>query len=554
MKILHNRYKTIITSLILVITSMIFILPFLSLTSCRSADIDQDKVLNGSGRSGGIAAVKINLLGSEYANSDKPAQVASINQKGLNVNNDIQHYSVLVSPSSFITAKLTPNRSLSSVASSKNLNTIAAVTGDQLGAGNKFRVIVYKHDDGSYKTYQDYTIGQPVAPLMLDGGVNYDIVAYSYGVTTLPAISSVEQTNVNNATINYNDLSRDLMYQKISYTPNGSIPNNILNITLRHKIPNLTIVINSNSDFYKISSVSNAKIGNDYPHATFSLGTGKMSEWGSPTMIDLPFMNTGSPTTGFKSSSLFVNNDTSENDSHFSADIIINGQTKTINLSKAFKITPEYKSNLTINLIKCGAYIDSNTNPANYKEFMCQNLGATEGINPFSPEAGNHGAKYQWGAQTEEAGRYISQANDQSNSHVITGWNPIPKPDGSWSDASKTANDPCPSGYRVPSRTQWQAVIDNNNIERVGSWNNNNGNYTTAIYFRNPSNKRTLMLPAAGFRNLSDGTLQGRGSSGYYSSSSEAASNAHNLFFNSESVNISNYGRTNAYSVRCVAE
>ncbi len=124
MKILYNKYRTIITSLILVVTPMIFILPFLSLTSCRSADIDQDNVLNGSERSGGIAAVNINLLGAEYANSNKPAQVASINNKGLNVDNDVQHYSALVSPSSFITAELTPNRSLSSVASSKNLNTL----------------------------------------------------------------------------------------------------------------------------------------------------------------------------------------------------------------------------------------------------------------------------------------------------------------------------------------------------------------------------------------------------------------------------------------------
>ncbi|HFK5512692.1 TPA: hypothetical protein ACGZ9U_003638 [Elizabethkingia anophelis] len=203
MKILHNKYRAIITSLILVITSLIFILSFLSLSSCRSTYIDQDKVLKGSEISGGLAAVNINLLGAEYANSNKPAQVASINQKGLNVDNDVQHYSVLVSPSSFITAELTPNRSLSSVASSKNLNTIAAVAGDQLGAGNKFRVIVYKHNDGSYKTYQDYTIGQPVAPLMLDGGVDYDIVVYSYGASTLPSISTNEQTNIGNAKINY---------------------------------------------------------------------------------------------------------------------------------------------------------------------------------------------------------------------------------------------------------------------------------------------------------------------------------------------------------------
>ncbi|WP_407479998.1 hypothetical protein [Elizabethkingia miricola] len=99
MKILHNKYRAIITSLILVITSLIFILSFLSLSSCRSTDIDQDKVLKGSEISGGLAAVNINLLGAEYANSNKPAQVASINQKGLNVDNDVQHYSVLVSPS-----------------------------------------------------------------------------------------------------------------------------------------------------------------------------------------------------------------------------------------------------------------------------------------------------------------------------------------------------------------------------------------------------------------------------------------------------------------------
>lgn len=53
---------------------------------------------------------------------------------------------------------------------------------------------------------------------------------------------------------------------------------------------------------------------------------------------------------------------------------------------------------------------------------MCQNLGATEGVDPFSPEAGNHGAKYQWGAKTGEVGRYVSQADDQSKDGDISGW------------------------------------------------------------------------------------------------------------------------------------
>ncbi|ATC35809.1 hypothetical protein HZQ75_02055 [Elizabethkingia anophelis] len=523
------------------------------ISSCRSADIDQDKVLNGSERSGGLAAVNINLLGSEYANSDKPAQVASINQKGLNVDNDIQHYNVLVSPSSFITAELTPNRSLSSVASSKNLNAIAAVTGDQLGAGNKFRVIVYKHNDGSYKTYQDYTIGQPVSPLMLDGGVDYDIVVYSYGVNTLPAISSGEQTNINNATINYDNNNRDLIYQKINYTPNGNISNNTLNITLRHKIPNLTVVVTNNSGFDKISSVSNAKLGNDYPNATFSLESGKMLDWGNSTMIDLSFMDTGSPTTGFKSSSVFVNNDTSGNDSHFSADIIINGQTKTINLSKAFKIIPEHKSTLTINsYIKCGAYLGPNNTL--WKDFMCQNLGATLGIDPFSPEAGNHGAKYQWGTTTGEPDRYLSQYEDQSNP-AYNNWSQTVKPNGSWSDTSKTQNDPCPPGYRVPTIAQWGALLENNpNMERIGTFNDDNNNYTTAIYFRNENNIRTLMLPIAGWRFGASGHLIDRGNTGYYWSSTEKDNEAVFAMLEKDDVSLKIFTRLSGNSVRCIAQ
>ena len=530
------------------------------ISSCRSADIDQDKVLNGSERSGGLAAVNINLLGSEYANSDKPAQVASINQKGLNVDNDVQHYSVLVSPSSFITAELTPNRSLSPAASSKNLNTVAAVIGDQLGAGNKFRVIVYKHNDGSYKTYQDYTIGQPVAPLMLDGGVNYDIVAYSYGVTTLPVISSGEQSNINSATINYDNLNRDLLYQKISYTPNGSIPNNTLNIMLRHKIPNLTVVVTNNSGFDKISSVSNAKLGNDYPNSTFSLESGKMSDWGSSRMIDLPFIDTGSSTTGFKSSSIFVNNDTSVNDSHFSADIIINGQTKTINLSNAFKIIPEHKSTLTINsYIKCGAYLEPNNR--GWKDFMCQNLGATPGIDPFSPEAGNHGAKYQWGANTGERDRYISQADDQSH-EILSGFNSTNANKDSWDGSVKGPNDPCPPGYKVPSINQLRAVFDNNqNVERVGSWSDNN--YTTAIYIRDNLNKRTLMLPIAGGRDQTNNATQTismqRGYLGYYWSSDKVINqfdyvNGVVFKINEGNISESTYLAQYYFSIRCIKE
>ncbi|WP_395762478.1 FISUMP domain-containing protein [Elizabethkingia anophelis] len=130
----------------------------------------------------------------------------------------------------------------------------------------------------------------------------------------------------------------------------------------------------------------------------------------------------------------------------------------------------------------------------------------------------------------------------------IKSWN-----SGTEASPAKTGNDPCPSGYRVSTNTEWKGVVANNNVERVGSWSDD-GNYTSALYFRNPSNVRTLMLPAAGYRYVSGGTLFSRGFGGFYWSSSEASSYAYYLAFNSSSVNMANYNRPSGYSVRCLAE
>ncbi|MDX8577434.1 hypothetical protein OZ662_18645, partial [Elizabethkingia sp. HX WYD] len=77
----------------------------------------------------------------------------------------------------------------------------------------------------------------------------------------------------------------------------------------------------------------------------------------------------------------------------FSANLTVNNIGTTISLPNSFKITPEYKNNLTINLMKCGAYVGPNNDRTNYKEFMCHNLGADYSADPFTPSAAIHGAK-----------------------------------------------------------------------------------------------------------------------------------------------------------------
>ncbi|HFK5504481.1 TPA: FISUMP domain-containing protein [Elizabethkingia anophelis] len=529
-----------------------FITALLFLGSCRSTDTES--TLSGNGTS----AVSFKLMGSDYADSGKLSGQASLSKGGVtNFGNQIQRHSLLVTPSNLITAELSPSTESSRVSAnaSLKLNSIAVASGDPLTSGIRFRAIAYRQSNGNYHIHQDFTIGQTVAPMMLDNGSAYNIVVYSYGTSTLPDITDGEKDNISNAVVNYDDNNRDFMYRNIPFTPTNST--NTLNITLRHKVAQITAIVNS-VGMGNITNITNGLLTPHYSNGVVALSNGVMSGRSTTTSgSSLIFPSSSFPGTTQTASPVFVNADTGGNlTGKFSADITIAGTTKTISLPNSFKITPENKSNLTINLVKCGAYIGPNTDPANYKEFMCQNLGATSGINPFSPEAGNHGAKYQWGAQTNETGRYISQSDDQSNSGAITGWNSSSKPNGSWSDASKI-NNPCPPGYRVPTKAQWQAVIDNNkNVERVTTdgWVSSITNYSSALYFRNPSNIRTLMLPAAGYRSRTDGTLTNRGSSGFYWSSSGATSNASYLNFSSSSVNVNYSSRTNGFSVRCVAE
>ncbi|WP_336665443.1 FISUMP domain-containing protein [Elizabethkingia meningoseptica] len=523
-----------------VITSLLF------LGSCRSTDTEN--TINGNG----ISAVSFNLIGTDYGDSGKLSGQASIGKGGIpNSDNDVQRHSVLITPSSIITAELSPVSSMSKISAnaSLGLNSVAAISGSPITSGVKFRIIAYRQSNGAYHTHQDYTVGQSAVPMMLDNGAAYNIVVYSYGTVNLPAISSGEQNNISSASVNYDDNNRDFMYQKIAFTPTNAV--NTLNITLRHKVAQITTIVNSGG-LGNITNITGGVLTPHYSNGVVSLSSGVMT--GRTTLTSGSALNfSGLNTTTATAAPVFVNADTGGNvTGGFSAAITIAGNIKTISLPNSFKITPENKSDLKINLMKCGAYIGVNTDPANYKDFMCQNLGATAVIDPFSPEAGNHGAKYQWGAQTLESGSYISQADDQSNSGLISGWNSILKPNGSWSDASKTANDPCPAGYRVPTQAQWQAVISNNNVERVGTWSN--GGYTTALYFRNPSNVRTLMLPAAGYRRNSDGALGNGGFGGLYWSSSEATSNAYYLYFNSSSVLVNYSTRAYGFSVRCVAE
>ncbi|MFV5686519.1 FISUMP domain-containing protein [Flavobacterium sp. GB2R13] len=196
-----------------------------------------------------------------------------------------------------------------------------------------------------------------------------------------------------------------------------------------------------------------------------------------------------------------------------------------------------------VSSVPCGAYVTAGV----YKKFMCYNLGATNTLlDPNIPVQAIHGNYYQWG-------RSAPVANASTSSAAITGWNSVNAANGSWADGSKTAYDPCPVGFRVPTKVQWDGVLANNTVSRTGSWTND-GNFSTAISWGPNASTKTLTLPAAGYRIGTDGTLLNRGGSGFYWSSTESSTYAGSLAFGGGSASTTNTNRTHGLSVRCVSE
>src|SRR5574344_1066069 len=186
-------------------------------------------------------------------------------------------------------------------------------------------------------------------------------------------------------------------------------------------------------------------------------------------------------------------------------------------------------------------------NPATSKIWMDRNLGASQ-VATSSTDAAAYGDLYQWGRaadghESRTSGTTSTLATSDTPGHgnfITNGSSPYdwrnPQNDNLWQGVSGT-NNPCPSGYRLPTEAEWEA-------ERT-SWSSNN----EAGAFASP-----LKLPLAGFRNYSNGTLNAVGSYGYYWSSTVSGTNARNLYFYSSYALMYSYYRAYGFSVRCLKD
>jgi len=186
-------------------------------------------------------------------------------------------------------------------------------------------------------------------------------------------------------------------------------------------------------------------------------------------------------------------------------------------------------------------------NPTTGKIWMDRNLGASQ-VATSSTDANAYGDLYQWGRATDghqsrTSGTTATLSSSDTPGHgdfITSNSDPYdwrsPQNDNLWQGVSGT-NNPCPSGYRLPTEVEWEA-------ERA-SWGSNDA----AGAFASP-----LKLPMAGYRLHSNGSLILVGSFGEYWSSTVDGTDSRSLRFENNHAQMGSDFRALGFSVRCLKD
>ncbi|MCI5223617.1 MAG: hypothetical protein D3924_13340, partial [Candidatus Electrothrix sp. AR4] len=181
------------------------------------------------------------------------------------------------------------------------------------------------------------------------------------------------------------------------------------------------------------------------------------------------------------------------------------------------------------------------------KVWMDRNIGAAH-VATAIVDTPAYGDLYQWGRgadghQLRSGGITVALSGGDTPGHdnfitiVNSPWDwRTPQNPTLWQGASGI-NNPCPTGFRVPTKFEWQAEIDHY------------GTDYTALYNSPPK------LPAAGYRD-NQGNIIGEGTTGaYWSSSIQAPFYSWYMKFEPGSLSaVTNYYRADGFSIRCVKD
>ncbi|HCD9236050.1 TPA: hypothetical protein NEG48_003069 [Elizabethkingia anophelis] len=524
----------------------------------------------------GEAKVKVVIVGSNFEDVSGLGTQALAGRQGIMPVAEQKEEIPLNGTDDYkLVATLTPVSYINGYQASSKVNTSAVTETNPLTGGIMYKVIVYDNT-GKYISEQDYISGQNGPDIIgLNGDSTYTFVVYSTGDTgSVPATTYVDPNNktLAGATVENVSGNSDLMYYTTSMVVSG---NNInyLNIVLRHKFSQIITTLDvGNNPTFGIWRVTGVTITPHNSTAKLNLSDGNVTRNGSSSQ-DVVFAdgNSDGTTKSLTSAPVFVNADATTTGTL----TIAQAELRTLNaviqhtnvVLNNLKITPGVKYNLKLTFTTNDKYLTYKSQSAvriNGMIWMRHNLGANTALDPDIPNSALIGNYYQFG-------RSAIVANAATPDGAISGWNTTLAPSNAWNGSGgtpppvKTGNDPCPSGYRIPSVAELNILGSNANVT-YSTLNRGVGNMdAVAVLTSKQNNVIHVTFPLAGMRRASNGVLNTdssptdyqRGNTGLYWTANTQAGNPQFGIFGTNYAGTAwtdNLSKNAGQSIRCIAE
>jgi len=407
-----------------------------------------------------------------------------------------------------------------------------AVT-EPLTTGVYYQLLVFEGgEDGKFLEERTYRYGREAEtePLLLDGGKQYTFVAHSANSITKSNLSDTSNiATLKTAQISF-DRARDILFFTKTVTLSGAETEN-LNIEFHHQLNLITVVIDatpSGANIMKIDADIVRNSGMNY----INLGTGVMRTVNVPDLWDTSTGyaydsdgGPGEPKGESEEDILVAVNPIAplvlinllkvgnfEVDSNApSGGIIDNNGGKPLELFPNANLEPGKIYKVIMKVTPSDRYVIHEGEKAaliNGNIWLRHNVGADKDANPDVPGIGIQGNYYQWGKKN-----VIIDGTRTGTVPIPDNWSGVlPTNAQAWNDNSSSnvntredapeknnTNDPCPTGYRVPTAKEMNMLALSTVLTYLGTNNSSPTNFNTAAVFTSRRNANVkLTFPKQG--------------------------------------------------------